>query len=470
METHKPARLIGGMPGFTLFWVGQFVSILGSGMTGFATTIWVFEQTGRATDLALIGFFWMVPMLVLGPLGGVFVDRYNRKLVMMLSDIVAGLASITMLVLLSTGSLRVWHLYIGVAIIATFNSMQWPAVSAAISLMLRKDQYTRANSMMDLAWSGSNIFAPLAAGALLPLVTFQGILVIDVVTFLFAIGALLFVFIPEPERRPEQIEAQRARGAFWKELAFGVRYVLEKPSLVLLQSVFMMGNFVFTVLITLQAPMILLRTGNNELTYGAVQTIGAAGGVLGALAISAWGGFKKRVHGVLLGWAFSLGALVIIGLGRPEPVWAMLPVWGTGAFIAAAMGALVNASNQAIWQSKVAPELQGRVFSVRRTIAWLVNPLAALIAGPLADVVMEPAMREGGSLVPVFGWLVGVGPGAGIALIFIAGGLSGFVLALAGYLIPAIRNVESLLPDHGQDAASEAAGAGAAAAAVPAEA
>jgi hypothetical protein len=191
------------------------------------------------------------------------------------------------------------------------------------------------------------------------------------------------------------------------------------------------------------APMILARTDNNSIVFGSVQTAGAIGGVAGGLAMSAWGGPKRKVHGVLAGWAASgLLGIFLLGLGRSFPLWAV------GSFFGAFLVPLINSSNQAIWQSKVAPDLQGRVFAIRRLIAWFVNPLATLIAGPLADFALEPAMRQGGALTGAFGWLTGVGPGAGMALIIIFAGIAAMFVGLGGYSVPVVRQAEDLLPDH----------------------
>lgn len=189
--------------------------------------------------------------------------------------------------------------------------------------------------------------------------------------------------------------------------------------------------------------MILGRTGNGELIFGSVQSAGAIGGVVGGVAMSAWGGPKRRVHGVLLGW-FCLGLLgqTVLGLGRA------LPVWAAGIFLMAFFGPFINGSNQAIWQAKVAPDVQGRVFTTRRLIAWLVSPISQLLAGPLADRVLEPAMAEGGGLASVFGWLVGTGTGAGMGLLFVFTGLLAALTGLSGYLFPVVRNAEDILPDH----------------------
>lgn len=440
-----PSRRPAGMVGFTVVTIGQVVSLLGTGMTGFGLTIWAFGETGRATDLALIGFFFITPLLVVSPFAGVLVDRYNRRLMMMISDLGAGVATIIVLILFATGHLQIWHLYISNLIAGMFQAFQFPAYSAAITLMLPKEQYTRANSLLELANAASNVFAPLAAGALLGLIGLRGILIIDIVTFCFAIATLLIVDIPEPERTAEHGAGQ---GNVFKEAGFGIRYVLQRPSLLMLQTVFLVGNFFAGLAITLLAPMILARTGNDELLFASVQSVGAVGGVVGSLVISAWGGFKRRIHGVLLGWMITGWMGFVVAAGRPEPVWAGAALWSAGIFVFSFIGPLINASNSAIWQSKVAPDIQGRVFSIRALIAWIVIPLSRLVAGPLADQVMEPAMQEGGRLVGTFGWLVGSGPGAGMALIFAFCGLGIVAATLAGYLVPHVRNVEDILPDH----------------------
>jgi hypothetical protein len=158
--------------------------------------------------------------------------------------------------------------------------------------------------------------------------------------------------------------------------------------------------------------------------------------------MSAWGGFKRRVHGVLTGWIVSSFFLAFFGLGT------QIQVWVTMLLVSTILSPMINASNQAIWQAKVTPDVQGRVFSARKLIAWLTNPLSPLIAGTLADFVLEPAMHTSGSLVPVFGWLVPPGPGAGMGLLIFFSSLGGVLAGLAGYFIHAIRHAEDILPDH----------------------
>jgi hypothetical protein len=309
-----------------------------------------------------------------------------------------------------------------------------------ISTMLPKKHYGRANGMISLAETGSNIFAPVLAAALLGIIGVGGILTIDIVSFVFAIGALLVVFIPQPQTT---LEGLKGRGSLLSEAAYGLRYILERRSLLGLQIIFLLGNFFVGIAYAVEAPMILASTGNDEKILAAVNSVGAIGGVVGGLIMSAWGGPKRIVHGVLAGWALSsIFGTVLLGLADALPGWAI------AAFISSFFIPIINGSNQAIWQAKVAPDVQGRVFSIRRLIAWFVSPLAMLIAGPLADKILEPAMTEGGTLSTAFGWLVGTGPGAGMSLMFIFMGLAAACVAIGGYAVRYIRDVDEIFPTH----------------------
>jgi len=442
-----------GMTAFTLVWAGQLVSLLGTSMTQFALTIWswkfvteVHPVDDPATAMALVALFNMAPLIFFSPIAGALVDRWNRKLVMMVSDLAAGLATIAVFLLYSSGQLQIWHLYIAGAFTGLFQSFQWPAYSAAIATMIPKEHYTRADSMMGLNDSLSGIFAPMLAGLLLTFIGISGIMLLDIITFLVAIAALLAVVVPQP---PVSETGAASRGSLRSESVYGFRYIFERKSLLGLQLVFFTGNLLATVAGTLFAPMILSRSGNDSVVLGTVQAALGAGGLIGGLVLTIRGGLKRQVHGVLMGWVIaSLFGTVLLGLGQT------LTVWIAAAFISSLFGPLINGSNQSIWQAKVPPDVQGKVFAARRMIAWLTIPVAQLIAGPLADRVFEPGLRAGGNLVPLFGGLVGVGPGVGMALITVICGLLAAVLCGSGYLFPVIRNAEDLLPDH--DAAPSA--------------
>ncbi len=438
-----------GMTAFIVIWLGQIISVLASSMSHFGLSIWMYQQTESATAMGLMQVFFITPFLVLSPFAGVMVDRYNRKLMMMVSDLVAVIATGGIFLMLYLGKLEFWHLYIAAALNGIGNTFQWPAYSAAIGTMIPKEQLGRANGMMSLMEAGPGVVAPLLAGALLPVIGLTGLLSIDVVSFFFAIGALALVFIPQPKQSEE---GKAAQGSMLKEAAYGFRYIFTRPSLLGLQLVFFFGNLFSGIAFTVLAPMVLARTNQNSLIFGTVETSGAAGMIIGGVVMSAWGGFKRRVHGVLAGWIYSgIIGTAILGLKFG------LPVWVAGMALGALAVPLINGSNQAIWQSKVAPDLQGRVFSARRLIAWFTNPIAPIIGGTMADFVLEPAMRTQSALSGAFGWLVGTGPGAGMGLMMVFCGLAMSLVGLAGYFVPAIRNAEDLLPDHEQPQAEPGA-------------
>jgi MFS family permease len=436
----KDSKLLGGMTGFTLIAIGQAISLIGSGMTNFAIVIWAWELTEQATVLALAGVFGFLPMILVSPFAGALVDRWNRKLVMALSDLAAGLATIILFALYLTDNLQIWHLYVLGAFVGIFQAFQWPAFSAAISVMIPKEQYARAAGYLQLAQALSGVLAPGLAGAIIGLAGISWVFTIDIVTFIAAIGVLFLVHIPQPEVTQEGLES---RGSIWKEAAFGFRYIWARRPLFWLQMVFFFINLTAAFGFTVVNPMILARTGNNEISLGVYQSFAAAGGVGGGLLLSAWGGPKRRIHGVLMGMilaAFSWQ--ILMGMGQ------QLAVWAFAGFCGAMIIPILNGSNQAIWQSKVQPDLQGRVFSIRRLIAQVAAPAAMLMAGPLADQIFEPAMSTESVMSSAFGWLVGTGPGAGMALMMVISGVMSVMVGVGGYLFPQIRNVETLLPDH----------------------
>jgi len=444
MEMAQEKHRLGGMTGFFIVWLGQIVSILASGMTQFALTIWMYDQTKSALALGLMQVFYITPFLVISPIAGVMVDRYNRKLMMMVSDMVAALGTFMVLILWSQGVLQFWELYIVSSLLGIGNAFQWPAYSAAISVMIPKEQYGRANGLMSLMEAGPGVLSPLLAGAVLAVSAgmeagLRNILFLDVTTFFLAIGALLIVFVPQP---PRTVEGQKESGSFLREAAYGFTYIFARPSLLGLQIVFLFGNLFTGMAFVLLAPMVLARTGSSAVALGAVQTAGAVGAVAGGIAVSIWGVLKRRVNGVLGGWLLTGIGMAMLGLAKTVPVWIGILVVG------AMLGPLINASNQSIWQAKVAPDVQGRVFSARRLIAWSTNPITPIIAGALADFWLEPAMMSSTPLATVFGPWFGTTAGAGMSLLIFFCGIATAITGAAGYFFPAVQNAEDILPDH----------------------
>jgi hypothetical protein len=273
--------------------------------------------------------------------------------------------------------------------------------------------------------------------------SFALILLIDLITFFIAIGTLLIVYIPQPKITAE---GQKAQGSIWKEGLYGFRYIFKRPSLLGLQMIFFFGNLFQGIGFTVFNPMILARTDQNSLIFGTVQTAGAVGGIIGGIVMSAWGGFHRRVHGVLGGWMISGIFYALLGIATGLPGWML--------FMAFSMMLipLIDGSNQAIWQAKVSPDIQGKVFSARRIIAWTTLPIAPIIAGTLADFVLEPAMTSVSPLASLLGPIFGTEAGAGMGLLMFLAGFGVVVAGLSGYFIRSIRDAEDILPDHTQEA------------------
>jgi MFS transporter, DHA3 family, macrolide efflux protein len=426
-----------GFRRFTIVWLGQFVSLIGTTMSGLALGIWAWQTTQQATTLALISFFLLLPSLLISPIAGVFVDRLNRKLVLALSDVGAVIASCITLALYLTNSLEVWHLFILSAWASLFSAFQFPALSVVISTTLAKSQFSRASGMLSLAQSGAAIIAPVLAGLLLNVIGVKGILIIDILTFFVAISTIVFVTIPA---RLSSDKMLTRKASFWREVGFGFGYVLGRRPLRHLLVLFTFVSAIGTLGMVMLTPLVLARTSGDESAIGGVLSASGIGGVVGGLLLSAWGGPKRKIYGVLIGIiAMCLFGYVTLGVSQA------LTFWMIGAFSVTCFVPLVMSSNQAIWQAHVPPEIQGKVLAVRQFIGKIATPLIIILLGPLADHFFEPAMASQGLLSVMFAGIVGNEPGAGIALMFFLTGLLGVFIGLVSYSIPSVRNVEQNL-------------------------
>lgn len=425
-----------GMTTFIIVWAGQLVSTLGSALTNFALGVWVYETTGSATQFSLTLLASSIATIAFSPLAGVVSDRWDRRLVMILSDTGAGLSSALIFALLLRGRLQVGHIYLAAFVNAAFSSFQWPAYAAATSLLVPKKHLGRAGGMTQIGQAISQLAAPAVAGALFVTAGLTAVLAIDVATYFVALATLLVVSFPKPESTEE---AEAIGGPFWKAAAFGWTYIRARAGLLGLLLVFAILNFFVSITFALYTPLILGMTTPDVLGY--LNAVGGLGMLVGTLLMSAWGGPKRRIWGIFLAETVLGVTTLLFGLRLSVPLMAI------NNFVFMLAMPISNGCSQAIWQTKVAPDIQGRVFAIRRMIAYSIMPLAYLIAGPLAEKVFEPGMLHGGTLAARFGPLVGTGPGHGIALIFFIGGAIYAVTVLAILLNPRIRRVEMELPD-----------------------
>jgi len=427
---------ISGFRTFLIIWFGQLVSLTGSGLTSFAVGVWVFLQTGSTTAYALILAFSSIPSLVVGPFAGALVDRWDRRKAMLLSDAGAAGCTLLILLLLTSDKLQIWHLYLLLAISASFATFQWPAYSAATSLLVPKAQLARANGMVQLAEAVSQILAPVTAGILIGTIRLQGVIGIDLTTFVVAVITLMIVRVPRPQKTAE---GQAVKGSLFKEAFYGWRYIRERKGLFALLMFFGAVNFITSIAVVIFTPLVL--TLSSPLMLGVLTSVAGLGFLGGSVLISLWGGPKRKIIGIYVAEFLTAAALLVLGSTTN------LVVLGVGAFIAFLGQPIVGTCSQTIWQQKTAPDIQGRVFAFRRVIAWSTVPFAYAVAGPLADNVFTPLLVEGGALAGTLGKIIGVGPSRGLGLFYIILGVLAFLVTIIAYSYIPLRNVESILPD-----------------------
>ncbi|MEH2375568.1 MFS transporter [Nostoc sp.] len=424
---------------FIFIWLGQTVSLIGSGMTGFAFTIWVWELTHQVTAITLFGLFAQLPQMLIAPIAGLIVDRWNRKYLMIVGDTVSGMLAIAVLLLYLTNHLQLWHLYVAVAIRGIFEVIQELAYSTTISTMMPKQHYSRVSSLRFLADYGSSIIAPTLAGILYSVIGLVGILIIDIVTFLFAVTTVLGVHIPQHSMTT--VNTQTFTN--WKqEIYFGWHYIAVRPSLLAMLMLAFIFTFAYDFGLSIYSPMVLALTGNDTKVLGTLASAAGIGGIVGVLLINSWGSFKRRIDGVLLGIiGVSLGKIVF-GIAKTPLIW--IPA----QFCSSLNFPILGSSCDAIWLAKVNPQIQGRVFATLKVVTVVASAVAYLIAGPLADYIFEPAMMPDGSLAPILGWIFGTAKGSGMAVLYVISSLGMLLIGLSGYAFRTLRDVETILPDH----------------------
>ena len=418
---------------FGIVWIGQLVSNLGSAMTAFGLGIWVFIETGSATQLALIVLAARLPMLLVSPFAGALIDRWDRRWAMILADSGAAVGTLATVTLLVTGNLEIWHLYLTLSFSGLFQAFQSPAYSAATTLLVEPEQYARASGLVQLAGSIGGVAAPTIAAAVVVWSGLTILFVVDLVTFLFAVATLLRVRFPSHE--PSERLGRGVRGLLL-EAREGLDFVLEKRALLILMLSFVVVNFAFAFQGVLLIPLLLSMT--SEQNAGIIVSIAAAGIVAGSLALAVWGGPQNRIRGIYLPILAMGVGLILMGL-RPSLALVIF-----GILLMNATHPIAGGSSQSIWQSKVPVALQGRVFAIRQISAISAAPIAFLLAGISADHVFEPLMADASGAL---GSIIGSGPGRGIGLMFVLAGLFTAAIVAVAWNLPRIRNLETEVPD-----------------------
>jgi MFS family permease len=423
------------MKTFFTIWTGQLISMLGSGLTNFALAVWIYDQTKQATPFAITVLLGTIPRVLLLPVAGSIADRVNRRFIMIAADTLNALLSLIIFLLLSTGNLQLWHIYLISMFESVFAAFQEPAFTASVSTIVPKEKLGSANGMIQMREAISTVITPLLAGILFVAIGFKGIILIDFITFFFAIGALMFVRIPQPRQTIEHKDKN-----LWQDIVFGWNYLTQRKGLLGLLYYYAMVNFLLNWSAVLLVPMVLSRFSANVL--GLIQTVMGIGLLVGSIVMSVWGGAKRRIPAAIGFIILGVTGFIIAG-AQPNAYFI-----GAGIFLLMFSVPLASGNSQVVFQTKVPQEIQGRVFSVRSTISQSMMPIAFITAGPLADRFFEPLLQDGGALAGTFvGQLLGTGAGRGIGLMFILSGLTAIIVSVMVYANPRIRNVESELPD-----------------------
>lgn len=426
---------------FYIIILTQTFSLVGSRMSSLAIGIKVFDDTGKATPLALVALFNLIPNLLFVNIAGVIADRWDRKRLMMLSDAGQALGTVLLFISFASGSFQLWHLYTVAILQSIAGVFQGPAFMSSITMLVPDKHRDRANAIMQMSNPAANIVAPILTGLLFAMIGVTGVISIDLLTFLVAIAVMSVITIPHPEKTAE---GQQHKGSMRQEVQVGFKFLWSRRMLFYLLLHAMLLNFLFNMAGIYGTPYILTITGSKA-ALGTLLAIEGIAMVSGGIVFSAWGGTKVRMHTMMPG-VFLMGiSFMLYGIARTP---ALL---GLSIFFGLFVNPMVNACFMSLFQLKTPPDMQGRVFASIQMMAMGMTPLAYIIAGPLADNIMEPAVRSSAwhVLAPIFG----SEPGAGMGAIFAFNGLVCALITLGLYAYRPYRTLEANLPDYKPEAA-----------------
>lgn len=412
------------------------VSQLGTNVSFFAVGIAVFVKTSHATPIAILSFCQILPWLMGAGFSGALADLYDRRRLMILANVGFTTTSSLLLLSFASGEFRLWHLYVLYLINSTLGTLEQPAWQASVAMLVPDRHRDRANAIAQMSGPAANAIAPMIAGLLYAMIGVPCAILIDIATFGLAIVVLMAVRIPMPARTTE---GAAMAGEIWRQAFDGLGYLWRRPTLLGLTLVASTTSFLMGALGVLILPYPLART-HSTLAFGMVLASADVGMIAGSAAMATWGGTRPRIHTVML--ALFLAGLLLTLAGMARTTLQLAAAFTASMF----MLPFVNSASTSIFQAKVAPDVQARVFAAKGQIATLTMPLAFLIAGPLVDRIAEPAVRTPGWRFVA--WLVGAHAGAGMGLLLVIGGLATAALSLVAYALPAMRRLEASLPDH----------------------
>jgi MFS family permease len=426
-----------GFRAFVTLWCGQFVSLTGSALSSFALGVYVYQLTGSAATLGLIYALAFLPFLLASPLTGSLVDRWGAQRALLVGNLGGLLVALALAGLLVMGAFTPWRLGLIVAFLAAFAALQRPAFDTAVKLLVPKRHLGRANGMRLLATATSEVLAPAAGGVLLLAVGIDWIVVMDCLTFGAGILTLLCVRIPRVRR--EDAATTAGLPALLADFRQACRHVAVRRGLLALLAFLAALEFCAGFVDLLIMPMILAFASSGA--AGTVLSIGGIGMVTTSLAMTVWGGPRRRMQGIL-GFTLVMAVATVVGSLRPN-----LTLLAVAAFVFMGALGIVIGSNRSLWQTKVEPHLLGRVMALQNMVASVPHMCAFALAGLVADQVFVPLVGRDRVRSPVLAMVVGDGPGRGFALLLMVMGLLLALCVVLAYLYPRLRHLEDELPD-----------------------
>ncbi|HUN22590.1 MAG TPA: MFS transporter [Anaerolineales bacterium] len=421
------------MQKFYVIWIGQLISLLGSQLTVFGISVWIFQKTGDAVPFAVAAVIYQLVGVVFAPIAGSIVDRFPRKPLVILSDSIAAIFTFALFLLLRTGSLQLWQIYGVIFGLALADTFQRPAKTALVALLLPKEDYTRAAGLNQASEGLGPLLTPAMAGVLSVTIGLGGIVMIDILTFGVAILCIFLVSVPELT----QAERHNNRQQDWRQdLTIGFQFLWQEKGLFILLCYFSFVNFLLTGTSNLLGPFFLSQGGADRL--GLMQTIAGLGILAGSLAMAVIGKTRKRILTIVL--VLQMMAIGMALTGYLTNLWLL----GLTLFLTFACPAIASANSAAIFLAKTPQTMQGRVASARSMLATALTPIGTYWAAWSADNFFTPMLMPDGKLAStVLGHLFGVGAGRGIGLMFAIAGALLFVAGLVAYSQPALRGLEA---------------------------
>jgi DHA3 family macrolide efflux protein-like MFS transporter len=416
---------------FLLILSGQIVSLIGSHITAFAVSAWIFQRTGSVAHYSLIVLSHLLPPIVVAPLAGTLADAWDKRKLLLLAHLGGAVCSLALLLLFRSGHFETrWIVPLLIATSA-FNTLEVPVVSASTSILVPPGQLVRANGLREVGGAAAQLCAPVVSGLLLSTVGLGPIFVLDVVSFLFAACALLFVRIPRPPGAPPP---PRDPGAFLRDAAAGARYVRGHAGLRALLLYSAVVRFHLGMLQILFSPLILGIASVR--TLGIIDSVGGLGMLAGSGLMALTGGPRRRIHGVL-GFTLLQGIVLLVAVARPSAYLA-----GFGSFCVLFAMPAIASCGETLWQRTVPVELQGRTAALRMVLGNIVLALSSVLAGPLADRVFQPLLSAGSRFAEPLGRLVGPGPGRGAALLIAVLGIDIILATGLARMYAPLRRIE----------------------------